>query len=109
MNDTVRTLLIFAAGILITWFMGWVRTFLAKRVRVSSPEARALARINPLVEAMMDNQEIIFDAVEDVARNKGDDALKKIDGCRRRFAAGLRARALLKPEVEEKLEELNGA
>lgn len=93
---------------ILMWILGWIRTWLAKRVRVASPEARALARLSPLVETMMDNQDMIFDAIDDVAGGKTEEAKKKIETARRHFLAGLKARALPKPEAEERLEELKG-
>jgi hypothetical protein len=35
------------------WLLGWVRTFLARRVHVESPEAKTLAQVVPAVNAIL--------------------------------------------------------
>jgi hypothetical protein len=38
---------------LAMWIIGWIRTFLARRVHVESPEAKTLAQVVPAVNAIL--------------------------------------------------------
>jgi hypothetical protein len=46
---------IIVAGLtaILMWLLGWVRTFLARRVHVESPEAKTLAQVVPAVNAIL--------------------------------------------------------
>jgi len=41
------------ATALAMWVIGWIRTFLARRVKVQSPEAATLAQVVPAVNAIL--------------------------------------------------------
>jgi len=45
MDDITKALLIAGATAVLMWLMGWVRTFLARRVSVESPESKAIENL----------------------------------------------------------------
>lgn len=45
MNDVWIAVASSILGMVAMWLLGWVRTFLAKRVKVQSPESRTVQRI----------------------------------------------------------------
>lgn len=77
---------------LIMWLAGWARTFLAKRVRVRSPEAAMLEQVVPAVNVLISTQGPVLDGVKtllEVAQGtcngNVEDALGKIRPACERF------------------------
>jgi hypothetical protein len=114
MDETVRQLLIFSAGILLTWGMSWARTFLAKRIKVNSPEARGLKRLDIhvqlhdfLIQAGADRAALqargtvtLIDAVKSDDKERINEALDLLSAGESQYAASLSAR-ILRREGEE--------
>jgi uracil-DNA glycosylase len=50
-------LIVIAVTAFVMWTGGWVRTFLAKRVRVQSPDAETVAKLVPRVNLLIDMKE----------------------------------------------------
>jgi hypothetical protein len=46
--------LVALATAMAMWIAGWVRTFLAKRIHVQSPEAETIEAIRPAVNALLE-------------------------------------------------------
>ncbi len=50
-------LIVIAVTAFVMWVGGWVRTFLARRVRVQSPDADTVAKLVPRVNLLIDMKE----------------------------------------------------
>jgi hypothetical protein len=106
-QDTLEKLLMVAATAMIMWVMGWVRTFLARRVKVETPDAanirkiiKSMGQLSAVQDAVMDTQILQTKAIKALLEaSKGkingnvDDALQMIKGADIQFNAFLRSRA----------------
>lgn len=95
------------------WVAGWVRTFLARRVKVETPDSRAIKALRrdvraivALQDAIMDTQVLqsralkaVLEAQKGICNGNVDKAISLIDGAEAQFDAFLRSRA--RPEAEE--------
>lgn len=48
-------------GVIVTWLMGWARTFLARRVAVSTPTDRKVKRLTGTVRRLSQHTEAMSD------------------------------------------------
>jgi|WetSurMetagenome_2_1015567.scaffolds.fasta_scaffold380035_2 hypothetical protein len=79
MSDDVHDLLMFAAGIILSWGLSWARTFLAKRVK--NPNAEEMTKLWKAMRMRAAVQRVIiealksmFGAIKALARDKKQDA-----------------------------------
>lgn len=129
MTDGVVIPLVVAAGTaVLMWVMGWVRTFLAKRITVESPESKAISELraqlgrdmktisasirksDAVQDAIMDAQIVqskvlraICEAQQGKVNGNIERAIKMIDASDSQFDAFLRSR------VRSDFEELESA
>lgn len=109
--DTDQLLTVLAtAGVM--WAAGWVRTFLARRVKVETPDSKAIRALRKDVrtivavqDAIMDTQVLqsraikaVLEAQKGVCNGNVDRAISMIDGAEAQFDAFLRSR--VRPDDE---------
>lgn len=108
-----RELVLVALTAILMWGMGWVRTFLARRVRIETPDAKMIAQLLVAIRAMDSMQDALMDAqmlqskalaaLLEAAKGKMngnvDNALLLLRGSEAQFNSYLRARA--KPEIPD--------
>ena len=106
-TDTMEKLIMVAATAIVMWIMGWVRTFLARRVKVETPDAsnirkmtKAMGQLSAVQDAVMDTQILQTKAIKALLEaSKGkingnvDEAISLIQGADVQFNAFLRSRA----------------
>jgi hypothetical protein len=116
MSEVWIALVVAAGTAIVMWIMGWVRTFLAKRIHVESPESKAIAQLTAMVrksnavqDAIMDTQiiqskamRVLLEAVSGKINGNIEIAIGLIDAADNQFNAFLRSR------VRGDLEELDG-
>lgn len=106
MNDMIKALAIAGSTAVLMWAMGWIRTFLAKRISVESPESKAIEKIavmlrrsNAVQDAIMDTQIIqakalrtVLEAVTGKINGNVKDAIAMLDVADTQFNSFLRSR-----------------
>lgn len=104
--DTTQLLTVLATAA-VMWAAGWVRTFLARRVKVETPDSRAIKALRRDVRAIVALQDVIMDtqvlqsralkavleAQKGICNGNVDKAIALIDGAETQFEAFLRSRA----------------
>lgn len=114
MNLDMDQLLTVLATAAVMWAAGWVRTFLARRVKVETSDATAIRALRKDVrtivavqDAIMDTQVLqsraikaVLEAQKGVCNGNVDRAISMIDGAEAQFDAFLRSRVRSDDEVE---------
>ena len=80
---------IVVATALTMWVIGWIRTFLGKRIHVESPEAKTLAQVVPAVNAilcvlgpLLDASIANLEVAKGICNGNGDRALERTRAAR---------------------------
>jgi hypothetical protein len=79
---------------LAMWIIGWIRTFLARRVHVESPEAKTLAQVVPAVNAilcvmgpLLDASIATLEVTKGICNGNVDKALERTRAAQAKFEA----------------------